>query len=156
MNFHVRILTIAITTLLLLTGVFVWMTVLDKGTVEVVVSEVTPKIGTADGGMDSTPYMLSYQGAAVKGGRKIECSRNPCSAKLPSGSYGLTVTRDGYFEEVTSVEVARGKTSNVEVALRLIPSVAEVSENYETLRAVFEPDRGLDRFRFGMDTKYKK
>lgn len=161
MNFHVRIVTIALTTLLLLVGIFVWMTVLDKGTVEMTVEvsrmrEVADDLRYEAPDEIPDPYIFSFQGKTLKGGQTVECLKNSCSTKLPSGSYGLTIRHEGYFEEVTSVEVARGKTVEVNVALRLIPTMMEIEQSYEDVRTLFEREDLSKRFRFGMDTKYKK
>lgn len=154
MNFHVRVVTIVLTTLLLLTAIFVWMTVLDKGTVEVTV-RVAGQVAGEQAVLMNEPYELSFRGAEIKGGKTVECFNNPCAAKLPAGSYGVTVTRKGYFEEVTGAEVARGENKKIEMMLRLIPTVTE-AEPYEELKTVFERENMGARFRFGMDTKYKK
>lgn len=161
MNFHVRIVTIAITTLLLLVVVFVWMTVLDKGTVEMTVNVSRMREATDDVRYQAPdkipdPYTFSFRSKTLKGGATVECLKNSCSTKLPSGSYGLTIRHEGYFEEVTSVEVARGKTTKVEVMLRFVPAIMAVEESYDALREIFEREDVSDRFRFGMDTKYKK
>lgn len=143
LNFHQKALLIGSGTLALMVGVFLWIVVLDKGTVSV----------TAD-----TPYDIAVTGDRLKVPEAQSCTSNPCTLQLPSGDFSLTVSKPGYLDAVADFNVLRGETTELAFALSFIPTVTEIDPSealIATQNALALPSSSLD-FEITLDPTYQK
>lgn len=141
MNFHQKALLIGAVTLSLCVGVFVWIVVLDKGTLQVV---------------GNPPYQISVEGTRIKGAKTQVCTSDPCLLSLPRGTYTATITKEGYFEEVRTVEIVRGQPTDVAIDFVYIPAVKEVTEMNGLERVLAPPVDLSEDFSFTFDETYQK
>ncbi len=85
-------------TILLSILVYVWLVVLNKGTVE-----ITSNIGDYD--------------IRIPGGQTVECPRQFCQFELPASTYLLTISKANYGLIGQNVVIERGKATKAEVEL---------------------------------------
>ncbi len=144
MNFHVKTLLVGTVTVALCAAVFVWIVVLDKGTLTVV---------------GETPYSIEVDGGNLKVSEKKNCSSDRCSLSVPKGDYEVTLTKTGYFDESRSVSILRQQATTLEVAFTFIPTVESLG-NLETvpqtLALSFEEEDPSEAFTFEWDATYEK
>ena len=128
-------------TIALCVAVFLWIVVLNKGTV-VISGEPT--------------YTITVIGSQIKGLKTVECSTNPCAVSLPTGLYSATLKKDGYFDFIADFNILRGQILNLTATFEFIPTVQEVSSE-ETLLSTLpiREDMGA-RFSLVMDETYQK
>lgn len=142
LNFHQKAMLIGAVTVALCVGVFVWIVVLDKGTLEV---------------SANPPYSISVEGNRLKIPEEQLCTSDPCELSLPSGDFTLTVSKSGYFEETAEVSIDRGETTALEFSLTYVPIVGEVvlTEGATPVAVPDAPASSPD-FTFVDDTTYNK
>lgn len=140
-NFHQKALLIGTITVALCVFVFLWIVVLNKGTVT----------------FSAEPsYTITVTGNRIKGLRTIECNTNPCMVSLPTGSYSATLTKDGYFDFVADFNVLRGQTLNLTTMFEFIPTVQEITADETVLSSLSKPEDLSARFSLVMDKTYQK
>ncbi|MBN2095829.1 PEGA domain-containing protein [Candidatus Peregrinibacteria bacterium] len=93
-------------TLLLAGGVYMWFYPLNKGALKIMT------------GM--TSYFI------IEGENQTLCETDPCEIVLKSGSYHLEIRKDGYITESINVPVKRGRTDEVAVTLKKIPTLQPI------------------------------
>lgn len=143
LNFHQKAMLIGGVTLGLIVGVFLWIVVIDEGTLSV----------TAD-----PPYEISVEGSRLKVRETQLCTSDPCELGLPTGEFTLTVSKSGYFEETALITISRGELTTIAFKLDYIPIVGEIHppENDALLLALAEPPTSSGDFIFVDDPTYKK
>ena len=140
MNFHQKAVLIGGITLLLCLFSFLWIVLLNKGTLSI---------------SGDVPFSVSAQGPALKIPEEITCGETPCPFMLPQGEYKLTFSKQNYFEETLSATVKRGDTTSLSVDFQFIPTVESIGD-YEAFKTFFTKPSPEADFRFEMDSTYNK
>lgn len=141
LNYHKRVLLIAAITFLLSVLSFLWIVVFDKGTLSLSSEQI--------------PFSVRAWSTSLKVPKNFSCEQNPCTLKLPSGSYEFTFQKEGYFEEAQSLALQRGENQSLSVHFDLIPTL-EPAGDYEDYSTFFEATSREALFALEMDTTYDK
>lgn len=90
-------------TILAAAAVYIWFYPLNKGALSI----------TAD----LSSYLVFTEEETV------QCSQNPCITTLNTGLHNIKVQKDKYYPENLSVEISRGKTKEITIKFKKIPTL---------------------------------
>lgn len=87
--------------------VVVWVFFINKGTLMV---------------EGETPFSVSV------GNKEVACASSPCSIKLSPRSYGVTIKKEGFYENSQTAEIKRAQETKITAHFQFIPVLQEVGE----------------------------
>lgn len=62
------------------------------------------------------------------GNKEVACTDSPCSIKLSPRSYGVTIKKDGFYENSQTAEIKRSQETKITAYFQFIPVLREVGE----------------------------
>lgn len=87
--------------------VVVWVFFINKGTLAV---------------EGEAPFSVSV------GNKEVACAGSPCSIKLSPRSYGVTIKKEGFYENSQTAEIKRAQETKITAHFQFIPVLQEVGE----------------------------